>query len=583
MNTDHLVQRAAQKSPEPDGRNDPPSRWIDDEQLGKRRQRRRLFGGMLAGLTFAGLCAASAWALAWYSIAVSVMGIASLVVAAVVGVASLRAALSVSHPIAAVARVIVEEAVGTRLSILLVMLVLIGLPSLPLVLDADERLSYRLQFLLNWSLSGAFVLLAVVTIAVCCGSICGDISSGRIHLTLSKPLRRWEYLAGKWCGISLLNLLLISLVGIGTYATAQAVRNQPTVDSSDLRAVEEQVLTARKEALPVHPRQDEYDELVANEITRIRDEDPAVFDLDPVNARRRIRTTMLYKWHTVSPDVVTSFLFTGLDGVKDKTPVMQLRLKPFAPNSAISEAEVQFAIWLNERPFPVKDGNHEDYVLSVNQVHTIEVPTVAINDKGELLVTVANRNRVMPGESRPTSISITPGKGFQLLYRVGSFEANLVRAIIVLWAKLAVISAVALAAASWLGLPVAMLASMIFLAAALASGFLADAIDIYTGVDELRPTFVSMMRLRLGILLDFLLNFQFWSAIKTIGSYAADGFLLLVPDFSEYDSITAAATGKLVTIWDSVAAVLFLGFGYTSLMLVAGWRLLERRDLVGSS
>lgn len=561
----------------------PPQRWIDDELLGKRRQRRRFLVQWLLGVTLSLAAAGVCWLTELPAFAVVIAGATALVLSARVGIVILRQLLSTSHPIPAVARVIVEEAVGTRLSVLLVMLVLVGLPCLPLVLDSGERLSYRMQFLLNWSLSGAFVLLAFLSIALCCGTVCGDISSSRIHLTLTKPVRRWEYLFGKWLGIAVLNLLFVALVGLGTYTTAQALRQLPAVDTSDLRAVEEQVLTARIAANPVHPRQDDYEKLVSNEIKRIRDEDPELFDLDPVNAKRRIRTTQLYKWHTVSPDVVASYLFTGLDGVKERTPVIQLRLKPFAPNSAISEADVQFSMWLNERPFPVKDGKQEDYVLSVNQIHTIELPTVSINDEGTLLVTIANQNLVMPGETRPTSISFTPGKGFQLLYRVGSFEGNIFRATIIMWAKLSLITAVALTAAAWLGLPVAMLASMMFLAAAIASGFLADAIDIYTGIDDATPTFVSMMRLRMGILGEYLLRLQWWSATKAIGSYIADGFLLLVPDFSRYDSITAAATGHLVSFWEMLSAVGFLVLFYAMLVLLLGWLFLERRDLVRNS
>ncbi|MFM8804558.1 MAG: hypothetical protein ACKOK8_11720, partial [Planctomycetia bacterium] len=91
----------------------------------------------------------------------------------------LRRLLTAGHPVIGVARSIVEEAVGTRLSVLLVMLVVVALPTLPLVLDPGERLAYRVQFFLDGSLSGASVLLALITIALSCTSVCGDIESRR--------------------------------------------------------------------------------------------------------------------------------------------------------------------------------------------------------------------------------------------------------------------------------------------------------------------------------------------------------------------------------------------------------------------
>jgi len=557
--------------------------WVDDQLAGRRRRRGGNWAAPAAALALGLTASGGLWLLGRPAAAVITLGGVALVAAAWAGVGLLRRLLTAGHPVIAVARAIVEEALGGRLGAVLAVLVLIGLPALPFVLDPAERLAYRLQFFLTWSLSAAFAVLVMLTIALCCGTVCGDISSSRIHLTLTKPLQRWEYLLGKWTGIVLLNLLLLILVGIGTYATAEGLRRTPAADAADFRAVEEQVLTARVAARPIHPKREEYDTLVANEIDRVRNEDPALFDKDPESATDKIKTRMVYAWHTVTADVVASYLFTGLEGVKQRAAVVQLRVEPFADNSSTTEAQVQFAMWLNERPFPVKQGTHEDYVLAASQVHTLEIPTVAISDEGTLLVTIANRNLVMPGEAGPTSIGFKPGKGLELLYRVGSFEGNLVRALIVMLAKLAMLAAVALAAGSWLSLPIAMLASMMVLISAIASGFVADAIDIYTGVDDATPTFVSMLRLRAGILGEYLLKLEWWNAIKAIGAYFADAFLVLIPAFSSYDSITEAATGRLVSTWETLSAVLLLMLVYPVVSLAIGWTMLERRDLVSTS
>ncbi len=555
-------------------------RWFDDESPRGRGRLARYRRPLAAIAAIA--CAALCWKLGHRSLAIAVGGAAGLTCGVFLGVGLLRRLLTGGHPVVAVARAIVEEAVGTRLSVLLVMLVVVGLPTLPLVLDPSERLAYRLQFFLDWSLSGAFVLLAMVSIAVSCGSVCGDIESHRIHMSLSKPMRRWEYLFGKWLGVCLLDLLLVTLVGFGVYAFAQAVRQAPAADNADRRAVEEQVLTARAAARPVHPRKEEFERSVGAAIERIRDDDPALFAKDPAGARRRIRSQHVFLWHTVSPDVVSSYLFTGLERHRLRSKVIQLRLEPFADNSRTTAAEVRFALWLNERPFPMKGGRHEEYTLQAGTIHTLELPTSAIAEDGTLRVTIANRNRIMPGDSQPTSIGFNPGEGLELLYRVGSFEGNFVRGLLVMWAKLAMLSAAALAAAAWLGFPVAVLASMMVFVSAVASGFLADAIDIYTGVDIAEPTFVSMLRLRGSLLLERIAKFEWWEAMKTIGAYAADGFLSLIPSFARFDTITQIATGRVVPASDVAVGLLELGCGYPLLLLCIGWLLLERRDLVST-
>ena len=557
--------------------------WFDDETP-RGRRRRRLVGlwRPAAGLAAAAL-AGALWLADRQAAAICVLGIIALTIGFLLGIVLLRRVLAGSGPIVGVARAIVEEAISTRLSIVLVMLVVVTLPALPLLLDPAERLAYRIQFFLNWSLSGATILLAMITIALGCGSVCGDIDSRQIHMALSKPLRRWEYLVGKWLGVVLLDLLLVGLVGIGVATFALAQARTPAADAADRIAVDEQVLTARASARPLHPSGTEFETSIEATIEQIRKDDPTLFDKDPARARKRIYSQRIHEWHTITADVVSSFVFTGLDPKRMQSPVVQLRLEPYADNSSISRADVRFALWLDERPFPVRDGVHEDYTFSTGTVHTIDLPVSAITPDGTLRLTMANRNLVMPGEDRPTSISFTPGKGLEVLYRVGGFGGNFLRCLVVMWAKLAMLAAVALAAAAWLGFPTALLTSLMVFVTAVASAFFADAIDIYTGLDRRDATLVSMLRLRLGIFAERLQKVEWWEAIKTVGSYFADMFLSLVPSFADYDSVTQVAGGRVVPLAEVGFAILLLGVLYPLLLLGIGWFFLERRDLVSTA
>jgi ABC-type transport system involved in multi-copper enzyme maturation permease subunit len=511
------------------------------------------------------------------------LGMLAMAAGFIVGIFLLRRILSGSHPVIGVARTIVEEAIGTRLSILLVMLVVITLPMLPLLLDPAERLAYRLQFFLTWALSAASVLLALMTIALVCSSVCGDIESRRIHMALSKPLRRWEYLFGKWLGVVLLDAMLVVLAGCGVYGFTLALAQMPALDAEDRLAVDEQVLTARAQSRPVHPRGAEFERTVAATIEEIRRDDPATFDKDPIGARKRILSQRIHEWHTVTPDTVSSFVFEGLDPDRIRAPVVQLRLEPFAGNSNISEAEVRFVLWLNDRPYPVKNGRHEEYTFPVAQIHTINLPTSAIAEDGTLRLTIANRNLVMPGEEFPTIIAFTPGEGLEILYRVGGFGSNFLRGLVVAWSKLALLAAVAAAAAAWLEFPIAFLAGAMVFVTAAASAFFADAIDIYTGRDYRNATIVSMLRMRGKMLWDCLAQGAWWDATKTVWSFAADAFLALVPSFGSYDSITEVGTGRVVPMMEVTSGLIVLALAYPVMLLLFGWALLERRDLVSGT
>jgi hypothetical protein len=152
-----------------------------------------------------------------------------------------------------------------------------------------------------------------------------------------------------------------------------------------------------------------------------------------------------------------------------------------------------------------------------------------------------------------------------------------------MWAKLALLAAAALAAASWLGFPIAVLASLMVYVAAVARGFLADAIDIYTGADRADATFTDMLRLRATVLQERLDRLELWDACKTLTSLAADGFLALVPSFGAHDGVTEIATGRLLPMSQAIHSVAELGIAYPLILLACGWALLRRRDLVNVS
>lgn len=566
--------------PEPRGNEPTVPSWIVGDAVAARPLSRFVAPGTLAASL---VLAACLWLGGRPSAAIAVAGTAALVGGFCVGLAVVRRLLSGGTPVVGVARAIVEEAISSRLSILLVMIVVITLPILPLLLDPRERLAYRIQFLITWALSGASVLLAVITVALACGSVCGDIESRRIHMTLSKPLQRWEYLVGKWLGVVVLDAMLVCLVGIGIYAAVLALAGTPAADAEDRLAVHEQVLTARVAARPSHPRAEEFERSLSALTEEIRLSDPSLFDRSPDRARKRIVAQRVHEWHTVTADVVSSFVFTGLDKQAIRAPVVQLRLEPFADNSSISRADVRFTLWLNERPFPIAGGEHAPYTFSTGITHTIDLPVDAIADDGTLRITIANQNLVMPGEKRPTSISFTPGEGLELMYRAGGFGVNFMRGLVVMWSKLAMLAAASLAAAAWLGFPTALLAGQMVYVTAAASGFFADAIDIYTGFDRKDDTLVDMLRLRLGMLVERILKVEWWELIKTFGAYIADAFLGVVPSFAAYDSITQVATGRMVPVTELVWGVLLLAIAYPVALLAIGWALIERRDLVSST
>jgi len=514
--------------------------------------------------------------------AVAIGGVTLMAVGYLAGIAGLRALLRGPGPIA-VARTVVDEAIRMKVALVLGILFVLSLPILPLLLDSGERLSYRVQFFLTWALGGTGFLLGLLTVFLGCGSFCGDIDSNRIHLTLTKPLGRLEYLAGKWLGLTAVNLLLVGLAGMAIYTSTLLLSRTDALGEIDRRALDEQVLTARLSQLPTHPAGEAFDKTLDTMLLELEKEAPDAFKADREGTRNRIRGDYFLNWHTLKPDRVAEFVFSGLGDAKQQSDRVHLRVRPYGDVPGIDHADVKFAMWLNDRPYPYRDNEHVDYVLPGGMTHTLELPVEAIDKEGRLKVTLANRNLIIPGATQPVWISLPPGKGLQLLHTVGSFTPNYALGLVILWLKLTLVAAVAVTAATFLGFPMAVLTSLFVFIAALGSGFIGDSLELSTGMDQDQATVLQMAGLRWMIFRDFIVEGNYWEAFKTMMAVVGELFMTLVPPFDRYDAVSAVAGGMKIGLGMLGDCLLRVGVVAPLLLGLLGWWLFEQRDLVRSN
>jgi len=525
------------------------------------------------------------WFLARQSLsaaAITIGAVVAITAAFLAGLMLLRAILSGSGW-AAVARTVVDEAIRMRAALVLLIVLVLSLPLLPLLLDSGERLEYRVQFLLTWALGATTLLLGLLNVFLGCGSLSGDIDSNRIHMTLTKPLGRPEYLLGKWAGLVAVNALLVVVAGIGIYSFTRLLALSEATSQGDRYAVDERVLTARQSVPPTHPSGDAYEKEVEKVIDEFEKEMPDAFKKDRQATRQSIREQYWRKWHTVFPDKVSEYVFSGLTHAKNTSPIVQLRIRPYGEGSGLDRADVSFALWVNGRPYPYRDGEHLPYTLAGQTTHTIDIPTEAIDEKGVLRLTIQNKNLVQPGAKLPTIISLVPGKGLEILEPVGSFGQNYLKCLFVVWLKLAMIAAVAVASATFLGFPMAVLLSLMIFLSAFGSGFVGDSLELYTGMDDANATVKDMAELRYSSFYDFLRQGEYWEAFKVIMAVVGELFVKVIPSFDRYDAVTAVATGMNVSVWTVLECILRVGIVAPIVLGLLAWFCFEQRDLVRSN
>src|SRR5690606_23738088 len=98
-----------------------------------------------------------------------------------------------------------------------------------------------------------------------------------------------------------------------------------------------------------------------------------------------------------------------------------------------------------------------------------------------------------PEGSRPATIAFVPGDGLQMLYRVGSFEANLARGMTMLWLRLGFLAMLGLAASTFLSFPVACLLCLLVYFTSAGSAYLAESLEVYAGSVSADSSILDML------------------------------------------------------------------------------------------
>ena len=491
----------------------------------------------------------------------------------------IRRLVSPPRPIFSVARTLIDEAVRMKIALVFIVLLLLIVPVLPYASHAQELLKYRIGTFLAWSLWSTALLLGFMTIFLSCGTICGEMRGRQIYLTITKPIHRVEYLLGKWLGIALLNLLLLSIAAAGVYGFARLMQAFGTsIDEYDRTAVTDEVLIARASMLPELPGGLDVDDLVEKQLKasaaqgiylRDRAEGPGSEEA----VQKEALNIVINRWHTVQRFDRQTYVYTGLTEAKEMVDTVQLKLKPAVSKDRPNDQQIEFLIRINDRPFALG----RSLTLGVFQV--VPIPTHYIDDHGRLEITIINENPKGQEHTIDSEISFTPDEGMQLLYRYGAFGPNLIRGMLILWIQLGFLAMVALATGTFLSFPVACLFAVLVYLTALVSGFLSESVSAYAVyVTEESTTWESIVEYPRSLLSN-IEEGEIGTAIKVPIQIMGKFFLAVVPSFTKYNPAPLIADGQVILPKILLEAFLFIGILSTGTTGLIGWLIFRRREV----
>ncbi|MEM9019736.1 MAG: ABC transporter permease [Planctomycetota bacterium] len=242
-----------------------------------------------------------------------------------VGMNVLRVALRPSWPVMGVARTMIEEAIRMKVALIFILMLLVLLPVMPLILGSEDRVTYMVQRFLTYSMMVVAATLSVMTVMLGARSVSFELSSKQVYMTLTKPLSRWQYLLGKWIGIGLLNLVLVTVSGVMIYGFTMAIAESPEMNFNDRATLEREILTARLgiEPEPYDLRNPDltFSGIIYNNLEQKRLTDPDRYGEPgtptaslPNDIQQEVRAEALTEWLTIKPGEANrkTLRFSGL-------------------------------------------------------------------------------------------------------------------------------------------------------------------------------------------------------------------------------------------------------------------------------
>jgi ABC-type transport system involved in multi-copper enzyme maturation permease subunit len=488
---------------------------------------------------------------------------------------ALRALFSGSGPVVGVARNMLTEAVRLKISLVLIILLILGLAVLPGILDQDQPLRYRVQSFFQYSVSGSFWVIAVLTLAFGVSSITSEQRDKVIWQTVTKPVAAWQYLLGKWIGLISLNAILLLVCASGIFLFAEYLRHQPAVGerqayisddaaiTEDRFILETRVLSARRSAfldIPDELRID-HPEFLARvesyiERERLTDPDLATTPEEYAKVVSDLNKGALRVYQSIPAGDRRDYRISGLGEAVARQSPMTLSIRIDAQGNRPDLFYTLSFVFPN-----AADPGPYVRQMGLGFIHNLPLPPDAVTPDGVLDVQVWNGRLVLDpsgaiGIAPNPSAATIPDRALEVSYAAGGYRMNFMRVVLVLWIKLAVLAMVAVFAATFLSFPVACLVSFgVFLLAEM-SGFLVDAAEAY-GVTGKRGEFV-------------------WYKWVTSGLTEFMGQLFAV--YGDLDPVKRLVDGRLMA-WSSVGAGAGALIVATGLLFALSVFVFRRREL----
>lgn len=354
--------------------------------------------------------------------------------------------------ILAIARLTLREAIRSRLVIAIILLLLLVTLGLPALLTGDGTPIGLIRMTISYTLAVAFGLLAVATLWTGCALVSGDIAARTLALVRVKPVGIWQLWLGKWIGLLLLNLLVLTgLYSLTLLSVYRQMARQPAATAV--------MRTARRMVKPDLPPLASQIDSVFNQL-----QGGGLPPREQRDLRRRLRAELPFQPVSLQRGLSWNWTFT-LDRPPDPGRPVWLRFR--------FDTDAYTRAWVRAdcRLAGAASGAGVDFVLDDFSTRVFEVP-LAAGDLGT--DTVFTLTMTHTGDETTGPLLLQPRQGLDLLVPRATLPGNALRAALLHFALLAVLAAIGVTCGTLFSLPVAAFCATGLLLAVVISSFVAE-------------------------------------------------------------------------------------------------------------
>ncbi|MFQ5462403.1 MAG: ABC transporter permease [Phycisphaerae bacterium] len=458
----------------------------------------------------------------------------------------------------AVARQMIAEGIRMKIALVFVLLIGVVVLGLPFSIRGDSSVTGAVQAFMSYAFSATGVLLGMLTIFMS-RSLSDELVNHQILMVMTKPVPRWQYILGKWLGITTLNFAFLLFSAVSIYGMVYYIKasHDPIDPRFDMATLVNEVLVARHGTMPRVP---DFTEPADREFQQNLED--GLYDSIPNFNAAREKASLAKKhearWRIVEPFGIRVFEYDRVLCDRSKDHEVQLR---YRTNVSYYPPDEIFRAWWSFGD-AMKGASVYDIPTRhvIDRNHVIRFPADAMAPDQTLKVTFYNQN-TYPGEPVFRNIiEFRAADGPELLFVVGSFGANMVRLITLMMCKLMFLAAVAILMTTAFSFPVACLTSFTVYVLAGARAFIAESLefagDAHAGIfDSAKEFFLHVFGLMFN------------------------GLQWAVPDFARYDAVETFVAGRNVSLVWVLQAVGDLALLKTMLVLGLAMLLFHRREV----